>query len=169
MEKGSEVIGTPREFSLIYEDCWCHDANKRPSIQYVVAHLNKIVIIEEFEEYDMEEDEIQLDQVDQHYNFSMIGYFHEYGIGTDVDYHKAFWMYKLSSEIDDVDMDKPLASKLFLDAAEIGQYKIASCYLCDDYVVEKDYIKSFEWYLKSAEGGNSDAQINVAKCYMNGC
>ncbi|CAG8786967.1 38120_t:CDS:2, partial [Gigaspora margarita] len=141
----SEVIGTPREYSLIYKDCWCHDANKRPSIQYVVAHLNKIVIVEEFEEFEeyaMEEDEIQLDQVDkritiykiddrhsllqnllqlfitlfntttnsmqiinnlfnyfevnqidpsfifnqlayQDYNFSMIGYFHEHGIGTD--------------------------------------------------------------------------------------
>ncbi|RIB16490.1 hypothetical protein C2G38_2189819 [Gigaspora rosea] len=98
---------------------------------YVVAHLNKLVIIEEFEEYAMEEDEIQPDQIDQRYNFSMIGYFHEHGIGTDVDYHKAFWMHKLSSEID-------------------------------------DYIKSFEWYLKSAECWNSDAQNNVAKCYMNG-
>ncbi|RIB27581.1 hypothetical protein C2G38_2012042 [Gigaspora rosea] len=268
-KRESEVIGTPREYSLIYKDCWCHDANKRPSIQYVVTHLNKIVIIEDFEEYAMEEDEIQLDQVDQRittykiddqhsllqallqlfitlfntttnsiqiinnlfnyfevhqidpslifnqlayqdYNFSMIGYFHEHGIGTDVDYHKAFWMYKLSSEIDvknifknnldnlslldnfninnyiigkislgllysvgkGVNMDKPLAFKLFLDTAEIGfnigQYYVASCYLCDDYVVEKDYTKSFEWYLKSAEGGNSDAQIKVAKCYMNG-
>ncbi|CAG8799743.1 38597_t:CDS:2 [Gigaspora margarita] len=36
----------------------------------------------------------------QDYNFSMIGYFYEHGIGTDIDYHKAFWMYKLSSESD---------------------------------------------------------------------
>ncbi|RIB01411.1 hypothetical protein C2G38_2230939 [Gigaspora rosea] len=48
-KRESEVIGTPQEYSLIYEDCWCHDTNKRPSIQYDVVHLNKIVIIEEFD------------------------------------------------------------------------------------------------------------------------
>ncbi|RIB30635.1 hypothetical protein C2G38_2152090 [Gigaspora rosea] len=37
----------------------------KSNYQYVVAHLNRIAIIEEFEEYAMEEDEIQLDQVDQ--------------------------------------------------------------------------------------------------------
>ncbi|CAG8565489.1 33132_t:CDS:1 [Gigaspora margarita] len=64
-----------------------------------------------------------------------------------------------------VDMDKPFAFRLFLDTVEIGsnikQYYVASCYLCDDYVVEKDYTKSFECYLKSDEGWNSVAQIKL--------
>src|ERR1043166_9381453 len=33
---------------------------------------------------------------------------------------------------------------------------------------KKDKFKAFEFYLKSAEGGNSDAQNNVGYCYQNG-
>ncbi|CAG8695933.1 20638_t:CDS:2, partial [Gigaspora margarita] len=167
----SEVIGTPRKYSLIHQDCWCHDANKRPSIQYVVAHLNKIVIVEEFEEYAMEEDgsnllqlfitlfntttnsmqiinglfnHFEIHQIDpsfifnqfayQYYNFSMIGYFHEHGIGTDVDYNKAFWMYKLSSEIDIKNILKNNLNNLsLLDNFNVNNYIIGK-FLLDYYI-----------------------------------
>ena len=34
--------------------------------------------------------------------------------------------------------------------------------------IKKDEAKAFEWYKKSAEQGNSDAQLNLGNCYMNG-
>ncbi|KAF0511327.1 calmodulin-dependent protein kinase [Gigaspora margarita] len=139
----SEVIGTPRKYSLIHKDCWCHDANKRPSIQYVVAHLNKIVIVEEFEEYAMEEDGSNPSFIFnqfayQYYNFSMIGYFHEHGIGTDVDYNKAFWMYKLSSEIDIKNILKNNLNNLsLLDNFNVNNYIIGKISLGLLYSVRK--------------------------------
>ncbi|UZO08334.1 uncharacterized protein OCT59_028592 [Rhizophagus irregularis] len=41
---------------------------------------------------------------------------------------------------------------------------------CYQYGVgkKKDEFKAFEFYLKSAEGGNSDAQNNLGYCYQNG-
>ncbi|CAG8646996.1 17863_t:CDS:2, partial [Racocetra persica] len=154
-KRETEIPGTPREYSLIYKDCWNHHANKRPSIRQVISRLNKIneIMIEELDYIHKEQNKDQSDQDSinksddwhivigkllqyfisqfnettnstqitnnlinyfeanqldpflifnqlayQDHNFSMIGYFHEHGIGTDVDYQKAFWMYKLSSE-----------------------------------------------------------------------
>ncbi|CAG8611867.1 591_t:CDS:2, partial [Cetraspora pellucida] len=154
-KRETEITGTPREYSLIYKDCWNHYANKRPNIQQVITRLNKIneIMIEELDHIHIEQNKdlsnqdstnktddwhlvigkllqffisqfntttnstlitnslinyFEANQIDpflifnqlayQDYNFSMIGYFHEHGIGTDVDYQKALWMYKLSSE-----------------------------------------------------------------------
>lgn len=34
--------------------------------------------------------------------------------------------------------------------------------------VEKDEVKAFEWYTKSAEQGDSEVQYALALCYQNG-
>ncbi|KAF0425105.1 kinase-like protein [Gigaspora margarita] len=60
-KRETDAIGTPQEYSLIYEDCWSHDSNKRPSIQsFFNTVFNQLAY--------------------QDYNFSMICYFHEHGI-----------------------------------------------------------------------------------------
>ncbi|CAG8539964.1 5860_t:CDS:2 [Scutellospora calospora] len=248
-KRETEIIGTPRKYSIVYEDCWNHDATKRPDIQQVVLRLNELICLEEFEkDITMEEDEIPQNQVDQRYkiedqhlllqellqffitqfntttnsvqiinnlnnyfevnqinpslifnslayqdyNFSMIGYFHEHGIGTEVDYHKAFWMYKLSSENNLVasgnsdaqievakcymngigtNIDRAKAFDLYSNAATSGnseaQFELANCYI-NGICTNVDNNRAFELYLKSAKNGNTNAMYELASCYSNG-
>ncbi|CAG8805785.1 5597_t:CDS:1, partial [Racocetra fulgida] len=74
----------------------------------------------------------------QDYNFSMIGYFHEYGVGTEIDYQKAFWMYKLSSESEvKNDFENNLDNLSLLDKFNINNYIIGKISLGLLYFVGK--------------------------------
>ena len=48
-----------------------------------------------------------------------------------------------------------------------GQYNLANRYY-DGNGIEQDYSKAVEWYRKSAEQGNADAQRKLGDCYYNG-
>ncbi|RHZ57536.1 hypothetical protein Glove_386g18 [Diversispora epigaea] len=48
-----------------------------------------------------------------------------------------------------------------------GQNKFSYCYLLG-IGTTKDDDKAFQWYIKSAEGGNSGGQYSLANCYFNG-
>ncbi|RIB26924.1 kinase-like domain-containing protein [Gigaspora rosea] len=221
-KRETEITGTPREYSLIYKDCWNYDASKRPNIQQVVARLNKIneLMIEEFDLIHIQQNTDQEDQqssnktderhlvigkllqffisqfnstiktsqitknltnyfetnqIDpflifnqlayQDYNFSMIGYFYEHGIGTDVDYHKAFWMYKLSSESDINIDDSSLVGNFNLNNYIIGKISLGLLYSTGKGV-DMDKCMTFKLFLESAEMGSSIGQYYVGSCYL---
>ena len=104
-----------------------------------------------------------------------------------IDYNKAFKLFKKSAELGNaesqltlgvfyfmgkgVDKDWTKAFKWYLKSAEQGnsngQRKLAFCYK-HGIGVNTDLSKTFEWYLKSAKQGNAEAQMEVAHCFETG-
>ncbi|CAG8697353.1 12682_t:CDS:2 [Cetraspora pellucida] len=91
----------------------------------------------------------------KYYFTSIIGFFYEYGIGTIVDYHKAFDMYRQATE------NFNTSTKIY------GKYYIGQCY-DNGYSVIKSLSNSLNWYLKSAEKGNASGQNAAGHSLMLG-
>lgn len=85
------------------------------------------------------------------YVWYRIGKMHCYGLGTELNYEKAF--------------------KWFLKSAEMknrfAQYSLANLYYYGNGV-EKDLSQAFNWYIKSAEQDQPYAAYSVAQMYSNG-
>ncbi|KAF0525306.1 kinase-like domain-containing protein [Gigaspora margarita] len=154
-KRETEVIGTLQEYSMIYRDCWKHYSNQRPNIQHVVSCLDKIsfqadifqLFIDQFNitanssqtvsklnQY-FENNQINpiiiFDQLtDQDYNSSMIGYFYEHGIGTEIDYYKAFELYNNSSNNDIKNIvSNPLDDLLLMNSFKVNNLIIGKILL----------------------------------------
>ncbi|CAG8516956.1 45146_t:CDS:2 [Gigaspora margarita] len=154
-KRETEVIGTLQEYSMIYRDCWKYYSNQRPNIQHVVSCLDKIsfqadifqLFIDQFNitanssqtvsklnQY-FENNQINpiiiFDQLtDQDYNSSMIGYFYEHGIGTEIDYYKAFELYNNSSNNDIKNIvSNPLDDLLLMNSFKVNNLIIGKTLL----------------------------------------
>ncbi len=53
------------------------------------------------------------------------------------------------------------------DGDEIIQYNLGNCYK-NGIGIEKDEVEAFEYYKKSAENEDVDAQLQLGYCYSNG-
>ncbi len=109
------------------------------------------------------------------------------GVGTDVDYEKAFDYYKKASKLDvvdshigmaqcyyhgrGVDCDYESAFDYFTKGSKGGNSVAVSglgeCYYYG-YGVEQDYEKAFELFTKANNGSNGVALHGLAMCYYNG-
>src|SRR2546430_16350108 len=49
----------------------------------------------------------------------------------------------------------------------IAQYQLGRCY-ANGKGIEKDEVKAFEWYKKSAKQEDSNAQYQLGQCYKDG-
>ena len=60
----------------------------------------------------------------------------------------------------------------FIEAAEQGdaeaQYQVGYSYYVGKNGINKDYDKAVEWFRKSADQGNPNAQRRLGVCYENG-
>ena len=113
------------------------------------------------------------------YFTSYIGYFYQYGIGTEVDKYRSLSYYFQATNLYST-------NQLENNSLEVINQSIGQCFLAIFYkkgiIVSKDVRmmiefgyeigknerRAFEWFLKSAEKGNSDVQYWVAICYSNG-
>ena len=77
-----------------------------------------------------------------------MGHCYEFGIGTNVDYKKAFSIYEELKEID----------------YEDGIYRLAYCYE-HGIGIDIDKEKAFKLYNDLARMGNEDAMFYLAQCY----
>ncbi|RIA91681.1 kinase-like domain-containing protein [Glomus cerebriforme] len=139
--------------------------------------------------------EMMLNHKHQNYFTNLLGFFYDYGIGCDeMDQMKAFEFYLKGSIDDEINLysnfynnnyknnykNSFISLKIIL--LSIGQYFLGLFYYKEiidtqcmlGYLYEqgigtpKNKIKAFEWYMKSAEGGNACGQCNIGLCYDKG-
>ena len=99
------------------------------------------------------------------YFTSFIGYFYQYGIGTEIIKQKSLAYYFQSTNL--YFTKKPGDNSLEIINQSIGQYFLAIFYN-KGIMVPKDIIMMFEWGIKSAQLGNVFAQLNISSCYYFG-
>jgi hypothetical protein len=93
-----------------------------------------------------------------------IGYFHQYGIGTEEDKSRSFGFYfQASYFIKDLE-----DNTLEIINQSISQYFLATFYKEGFTIVSKDAKMMFECGFQSAQLGNVMAQMNIGRCYLNG-
>lgn len=84
---------------------------------------------------------------------------------VDTEYEEYRKVYQVFDE------DNDAGFLQLLELAENGnvyaQYSVGHCYL-GGKGVEEDRAKAFEWWLKAAENGHEQSQINVAAGYWKG-
>ncbi|CAI2173545.1 15661_t:CDS:2 [Funneliformis geosporum] len=108
---------------------------------------------------------------------SLIGFFHQHGIGGCViNVNRAYEYYLLSKNIED---ENHFYDDLKKYNTVIGNYLLAlycykeiimnnsQCYLHGNGT-DKDEKEAFAWYLKSAKAGNTNAQYSLGGCYYYG-
>ena len=100
------------------------------------------------------------------YFTSYIGYFYQYGIGTEVDKYRSLSYYFQATNLYST-------NQLENDSLEVINQSIGQCFLAIFYkkgiILSKDVVRMmFEFGNKSAQLGNIFSQVNVGFCYLNG-
>ncbi|KAF0561190.1 kinase-like protein [Gigaspora margarita] len=105
------------------------------------------------------------------YFMSIIGFFHEYGIGTTINYHKAYDMYKKASEdyyyIVMDSSDNLLTKSLLKENQFIGLISLGLLYI-DGRGVTVNQQEALKLFLKSVSKGSSLGKYYVGYCYFHG-
>ncbi|CAI2176032.1 15439_t:CDS:2 [Funneliformis geosporum] len=127
---------TPVEFSNLYTACCSEDPNNRPSIKRVVTSIKSMV------------EKVDQDLISRY----RVALCYENGIGFQIDYEKAFNLYKSVAE---------------KSTYNLAQYKCGFFYE-NEKGVKKDLMTAFKWYTVSANNGNKFAQYSLGSCYENG-
>jgi TPR repeat protein len=116
--------------------------------------LRKQYILDYFEEHYINPEEkykLLLNNQNNPDSIFLLGYFNSFGIGTSVNYEKAFNYFN-----NDLVKDYILTS-----------YCIGLCYL-HGYGTKKDERMAFKFIEKSANKGSAAGQMSVGSCYFNG-
>ncbi|CAG8780758.1 2880_t:CDS:2, partial [Cetraspora pellucida] len=97
----------------------------------------------------------------KYYFTSIIGFFYEHGIGTIVDYYKAFDMYKQAAENFNSSIKM---SNLLKENQIIGLISLGLCYIDGKGIIE-DQLKALYLFLKSVAKGSSSGKSYIGQCY----
>ncbi|CAG8697366.1 12683_t:CDS:2 [Cetraspora pellucida] len=100
----------------------------------------------------------------KYYFTSIIGFFYEYGIGTIVDYHKAFDMYRQATENFNTSTK---VDNLLKENQIIGLISLGLLYIYGKGVIA-DQRKGLYSFLKSTAKGSISGKYYIGQCYDNG-
>ena len=94
-----------------------------------------------------------------------LGKLYENGFGIEKDYEKSYEWYSKSAKQGNKEAEKSsieVLKTLALQGESKYQYELGTMYE-NGFEVEKDYEKAYEWYSKSANQGNEEAQKSAIK------